>query len=136
MLFPKLDDLPRVWRQVAEATAEGKLGPTSKVATWEPDNLAKGTLICVYTKDFSELADVKRVLDTLNDLNIVNKGTAIYYKCDAYTHLGIFSDNEYKLKASLYGSEEVRNDSVKYKDGVITRLKVKKKGALDSFLNS
>jgi hypothetical protein len=33
MLFPKLDDLPRVWRRVAEATAEGKLGPTSKVGT-------------------------------------------------------------------------------------------------------
>ena len=31
MLFPGPDDLPRYWRLVAGATAEGKLGPTSKV---------------------------------------------------------------------------------------------------------
>lgn len=135
MLFPKSDDLPRVWRQVAEATAEGKLGPTSKVATWEPDHQTKGTLICVYTRDFSDVSDVKRVLSTLNDLNIVNKATAIYYKCDAYTHLGLFSDNQYKLRASLYSSEEVRNDTVKYKEGLISRVKVKK-GAMESFLQS
>lgn len=135
MLFPKSDDLPRVWRQVAEATAEGKLGPTSKVGTWEPDHQAKGTLICVYTRDFSDVSDVKRVLGALNDLNIVNKGTSIHYKCDAYTHLGIFSDNQYKLRASLYSSEEIRNDTVKYKEGVISRVKVKK-GAMESFLNS
>lgn len=135
MLFPKLDDLPRVWRQVAEATSEGKLGPTSKVGTWEPDSPTKGTLICVYTKDFSELADVKRVLDSLHDLNIVSKGVTIYYKCDAYTHLEIMSGNKYKLQPSLYSSEEVRNDKVKYKDGTILRLKTKS-GAMEEFLNS
>jgi len=34
MLFPMSDDLPLVWRLVAEATAAGKLGPCSKVGTW------------------------------------------------------------------------------------------------------
>jgi hypothetical protein len=137
MLFPKLDDLPRVWRQVAEATAEGKLGPTSKVGTWEDETTAmtKGTLICVYTRDFSDLADVKRVLGALHDLGIVNKGVTIYYKCDAYTHSNIMSGNSYKLQPSLWSSEEVRNDKVKYKDGLISRLKAKS-GAMDEFLNS
>lgn len=135
MLFPMSDDLPLVWRLVAEATAAGKLGPCSKVGTWEPDHVTKPTVICIYTKDFSDLADVKRVLSNLNDLNIVNKAMRINYKCDAYTHLGIMSDNPYKLRASLYSSDDVRDGKVKYKDGVITRLKTKN-GAMEEFLNS
>jgi hypothetical protein len=135
MLFPMSDDLPLVWRLVAEATAAGKLGPCSKVGTWEPDHVTKPTVICIYTKDFSDLADVKRVLTNLNELNIVNKAMRINYKCDAYTHLGIMSDNSYKLRASLYSSDEVRDGKVRYKDGVITRMKAKN-GAMEEFLNS
>ncbi|KAM0704216.1 hypothetical protein Q7P35_008449 [Cladosporium inversicolor] len=135
MLFPMADDLPLVWRLVAEATAAGKLGPCSKVGTWEPDHVTKPTVICVYTKDFSDLADVKRVLSNLNELNIVNKAAKIVYKCDAYTHLSIMSDNPYKLRASLYSSDEVCDNKVKYKDGVITRLKTKN-GAVGEFLNA
>jgi hypothetical protein len=124
MLFPKLDDLPRVWRLVAEATAEGKLGPTSKVGTWTPEDAIKGcTLICVYTRDFSDLVDVKRVLSALVELGISKRESTIYYKCDAYTHLDIKSGNDYKLRASLYSSEEVLEDKVKYREGVIIRLK-------------
>jgi hypothetical protein len=123
MLFPKLDDLPRVWRLVAEATAEGKLGSTSKVGTWSPDDAIKGcTLICVYTNDFSDLDDVKRVMRALIDLGIAKRESKIYYKCDAYTYLGMKSGNAYKLPASLWSSEEVLEDRVKYREGVVTRL--------------
>lgn len=135
MLFPKSDDLPRAWRLVAEATADGKLGPTSKVGTYEPENITKGTLICVYTYDFSDIADVKRILCTLFDLSIVKGGMRIYYKCDAYTYLNISSENGYKLRASLYTSDEVLNDKVKYADGVISRLQ-KRGGAMEDFLTS
>ena len=124
MLFPKLDDLPRVWCLVTEATAEGKLGPTSKVGTWSPEDAIKGcTLICVYTKDFTDLDDVKRVMRALIELGITTRESKIYYKCDAYTHLDIKSGNEFKLPASLWSSEEVLENRVKYKDGVIKRLK-------------
>lgn len=134
MLFPKSEDLPHIWRLVAEATAEGKLGPTSKVGTYEPENLVKGTLICVYTHDFSDVPDVKRVLSTLFDLDIVKGGTRIHYKCDAYTYLNINPDNRYKLPASLYSSEEVLNDKVKYADGVILKSQ-KRSGRMEDFLN-
>jgi hypothetical protein len=135
MLFPMSDDLPLVWRLVAEATAAGKLGPVSKVGTWEPTHATKPTVICVYTKDFSDLTDVKRVLSNLIELNIVSKATKISYKCDAYTHLGIMSENLLKLRASLYSSEEIRDDKVKYKEGKIIRLKAKN-GGMEEFLNS
>ena len=59
----------------------------------------------------------------------------IYYKCDAYTYLGINSGNDYKLRASLYSSEEILNGQVKYKDGAIIRLKTKK-GLVEEFSNT
>ena len=31
-------------------------------------------------------------------------GKGIYYKCDAFTHLGIAGGNQWGLRASLYGS--------------------------------
>nr|OQO27183.1 hypothetical protein B0A51_04443 [Rachicladosporium sp. CCFEE 5018] len=134
MLFPGPSELPRVWRCIAEATARGKLGPTSKVGTWEPGNDKKGTLICVYTYDFTDLDDVRRVLDKLVDLGLViPKLKTIYYKCDAYTYLNLGSDNEYKIRASLWSSEEVLNKAVKIaEDGQIIRL-TKKHVAVERF---
>jgi hypothetical protein len=66
---------------------------------------------------------VKRVLSALVELGISKRESTIYYKCDAYTHLDIKSGNDYKLRASLYSSEEVLEDKVKYREGVIIRLK-------------
>ncbi|EXJ85164.1 hypothetical protein A1O3_05839 [Capronia epimyces CBS 606.96] len=95
-------------------------------------------LICIYTSDFEDKADVKRVLVGMKDLGLLNtkgggygSGSAyfragggdgggggagtgglmtIYYKCDAYTWLDITSGNEYKLKASLYCSKDFLDD--------------------------
>ncbi len=83
MLFPD------VWGLVAEATAAGKLGPTSKAAT------SPGNLICVYTYAFEDNDDVRRVLEALHDLGVCSRdGKPIYYKCDAYTYLGLDSNNK------------------------------------------
>jgi len=127
MLFPLAQDLPRVWRTVAEATAAGRLGPMSKVGTYEPGNETKGTLICVYTYDFTDFDDVKRVLHELVELNLVGgQSRPIYYKCDAYTCLDLGSDNEYKIRASLYSSKDVLENEVQVrKDGVVARLSKK-----------
>ncbi|KAK6429008.1 hypothetical protein LTR95_014845 [Oleoguttula sp. CCFEE 5521] len=124
MLFPGPSDLPRVWRLIAEATAAGELGPTSKVGTWEPANDKTGTLICVYTYHFTDLDDVRRVLDKLAHLGLViPKLKTIYYKCDAYTYLDLGSNNQYKIRASLWSSEEVLKKEVRIaEDGQITRL--------------
>lgn len=117
MLFPKPDDVNRVWRIVAEAVIHGRLGDTAKVAPADPPNpFAAGTqrqsshLICVYTKDFSDLDDVRRVLDELVELGLAPRKAsdgAIYYKADVYTYLGLDSNNPYGLKASLYSSKDL-----------------------------
>lgn len=77
MFFPAAEDLPRFWHVVAIATAEGKLGPTSKVGTYRPAE--KSTIICVYTYDFSDTEDVVRVLHELAGLGLLAKnGFPVY----------------------------------------------------------
>ncbi|KIV81939.1 hypothetical protein PV11_04086 [Exophiala sideris] len=132
MLFPEASDVDWVWAIVAKGVWEGKLGISAKVATAtdagpttdEGDERARGReqrLICVYTYDFSDKDDVKRVLLGLKQLGLLdndsfgdgsrsnngNAGKVIYYKCDAYTYLDISSNNEYKLKASMYNSKDM-----------------------------
>ena len=117
MLFPDVTNLPRCWRLVAEATASCKLGPTSKVATYEASQ--SRSLICIYTYNFQDYVDVRRVLEELIRLDLCSEeGKPIYYKCDAYTYLGIESGNSYKLRASLYSSTDVlSNKFAKHKNG-------------------
>ena len=108
MLFPTSAHVDNVWRQVVTATSEGMLGCSAKVAT--DDGSGKPRLICIYTEDFSNGEDVKRVLRQLQELRLVKNGPeeqGIFYKCDAYTHLDIMNGNEYKIKASLFASKEL-----------------------------
>ena len=72
------------------------------------DRVDESRLICVYTHDFGDVEDVKRVVSKLVDIGLVGKGPrSVYYKSDAFTHLEINSKNEYGLKASMYSSREV-----------------------------
>ena len=115
MLFPTPDDVNRIWSLVATATANGELGHAAKVATDDGSGNATPRLICVYTEDFPDMSDVRRVLGRLVDMGLVIKNKkgpmgeerGIYYKADAFTDLGIDSKNEWGLKASLYSSKDV-----------------------------
>ena len=85
MLFPQPADVDAVWRTVAHATATDELGCEAKVAT-APDSNDGGAsrLICIYTRDFADEEDVRRVAQSLNRLGLASsKGSAgklIYYK--------------------------------------------------------
>lgn len=125
MFFPKRNDLPRYWRLVATAVAEGQLGMTAKVST----DFAEENVICVYTYDFSDIEDVIRVLKELVELDLVSSGwKPIYYKCDAYTHLGIQRDNRHGLRASLFSSKDIlQNERKVLKEGPVAQLKRRNK---------
>ena len=113
MLFPMAEDVDRIWALVATATADGELGHAAKVATDDGSGNQGSRLICIYTEDFSDKEDVKRVLRRLVGMGLVSgKGPmgeerGIYYKADAFTHLGIDSKNEWGLKASLFSSKDM-----------------------------
>jgi hypothetical protein len=108
MLFPQENEVNEVWRVVCEGVDAGRLGIGAKVSTsglqGDPSRL-----ICVYTRDFTDVADVKRVLNGLVALGLVSADIpqGITYKWDAYTHLGIYENNEYGIRASIYGSSEM-----------------------------
>ena len=113
MLFPMADEVNRLWTLIATATADGELGHAAKVATDDGSGNVRPRLICVYTEDFSDTGDVRRVLERLVDMGLVKRTgpmgeeRGIYYKADAFTDLGINSKNEWGLKASLFSSNDV-----------------------------
>lgn len=113
MLFPMAEDVNRIWSLVATAVADGELGQAAKVATDDGSGNGGARLICVYTEDFSDKGDVGRVLRRLDGMGLVEgrgpmgEERGIYYKADAFTHLGIDSKNGWGLKASLFSSKEV-----------------------------
>ena len=104
MLFPH----PSQVDEVSRATDAGELGIGAKVATaGDDDRAGKTRLLCVNTYDFSNKEDVRRVLRKLKELKLVDDGQGIFYKCDAYSYLDVQNGNQYKLKASMYGSKEM-----------------------------
>lgn len=77
MLFCDSEYVNESWSIVAQATADNELGIAAKVA---PDcGDGKPRLICVYTKDFTDMADVSRVVHKMKELGLFEK--PIYYKC-------------------------------------------------------
>ncbi len=107
MLFPLPRDVDAMWSKIARGTVEARLGCSAKVATDDGNNDKPERLICIYTDDFSDKADVRRVLNEMRELGLVKNDRAIYYKCDAYTYLDIVSSNEYKIRASMYDSRDM-----------------------------
>jgi hypothetical protein len=70
-LFVTVADVDEMWAKIAVATEDRRLGVSAKVATaWDSRLTAKtgGRLICVYTGDIDDHADVTRVLIELRTL--------------------------------------------------------------------
>lgn len=131
MLFPSASEVNGVWSIVAQHTANNELGVAAKVAPRDPTGELNGVrrpqrLICIYTKDFFDVEDIRRVVLKLRDLGLVEtNGRPIYYKpgkpncpysdghalmliwIDAYTYLDIKNPNQWDIKPSLYNSGEL-----------------------------
>ncbi|KAM7221482.1 protein of unknown function (DUF1917) domain containing protein [Rhypophila decipiens] len=107
MLFPEPQDVDEAWRRVARATVNNELGIAAKVAPIN-DPHERQRLICVYTKDFRDTADIARVLNKLRSLELIRAGgKQIYYKSDAWTDLGIYGGNDWHIPASMHSSNEI-----------------------------
>ncbi len=82
MLFPLPDRVNGIWKLVAESTASGELGKAAKVGTDDGRGESAARLVCVYTEDFSDGEDVKRVLRKMKSIGLLDAaGRDIYYKC-------------------------------------------------------
>jgi hypothetical protein len=71
-----------VWSEIKKAVEQGKLGDSAKAATARPNPHAatlNEKVICIYTYDWADKEDVRRVREELRKLGITNK---IPYKAD------------------------------------------------------
>ncbi len=88
LVFVHVSQIDEVWAKIKKATEEGKLGGSSKVSTGLPNPNAtepENKVICVYTYDWTDEEDVKRVREELRALGITRK---IPYKADEDTLSG------------------------------------------------
>lgn len=80
-----------VWAKIYAATVAGELGYAAKAATSRPNARATNQgakLICVYTYDSDDVADVSRVRAKLREMGFV---APLSYKTDAATRAGEYA---------------------------------------------
>ncbi|HKO24687.1 MAG TPA: putative phosphothreonine lyase domain-containing protein [Chloroflexota bacterium] len=88
MVFVPRTRVDAVWATLKRATEDGRLGSSAKVSTARPNPNAKNPdehVICVYTYDEADDADVQRIRSELRSLGITWK---IPYKLDNVTLAG------------------------------------------------
>ncbi len=86
-----MDGVDTVWGKIKKATERGKLGFASKVSTAKSNPNAKNPdskVICVYTYDWTDEADVRRIRHELRKIGIIRK---IPYKSDEDTMEGKYA---------------------------------------------
>ena len=92
LIFMPAVEIDDVWAKIKLATEEGRLGDSAKVATAKP-NVHAGNpderVICVYTYDWTDEEDVRRIRQVLRELGITWK---ISYKTDADTRAGRYTN--------------------------------------------
>lgn len=105
LVFVYTADVDRYWTLISQAVEQGSLGPSAKVATAKPNPNAtnpRARLICVYTADWHDRDDVRRVLRALRDIGV---SWRLSYKTDDAT-----TDGSYGSGSSIYvsppGSED------------------------------
>jgi hypothetical protein len=92
LVFCSLPYFDEVWEKLRRATEAGQLGFETKIRNpANPLARGEGSLVaCVYTPDFEDEGDVRRVLRALRDLGFVN--ASLQYKRDADTLAGQYGD--------------------------------------------
>lgn len=95
LIFLPEESVDETWSFIREATEEGRLGDSSKVATAKPSSLRKDSrkrVICVYTYDWKDEEDVRRVRQELRKLGFTAK---MPYKADQDT-----LDGKYRFRGN------------------------------------
>ncbi|MCE9591487.1 MAG: DUF1917 domain-containing protein [Planctomycetes bacterium] len=102
LIFVPVMNLDAVWAKIKDATEKGLLGGSAKAATAMPNRNAKNPdtkVICVYTYDWTDEEDVRRIRGTLRELGIVTK---IPYKADNDTHAGSYANRGHRRISKYY----------------------------------
>lgn len=71
LIYREAPEIDQVWRTVATATFHGNLGPSAKVSPAQSQR--KRYVVCVYTHNYRDVADVLRVRAQLTKLGILDR---------------------------------------------------------------
>jgi hypothetical protein len=89
LIFVRRGSVDEVWGRIRQATEAGKLGIAAKVSTSRPSGYKpRDHVICVYTYDFRDKANIREVLKRLREIGIRGK---LYYKSDQATLSGVYT---------------------------------------------
>jgi hypothetical protein len=87
------------WYVIAKSTWKDELGTEAKVSSARNAGAAKEYVICVYTENYLDSLDVRRVRERLRELGYTQR---LYYKPDLYTYLNIYHKTFPTFRASRY----------------------------------
>jgi predicted RecB family nuclease len=91
LIFIKRAEIDAWWTKIKAATEQGSFGDLAKVSTSKPNPNASDPnehVICVYTYDWTDEEDVRRVRQALGDLGVVWE---IGYKADQETKAKLYA---------------------------------------------
>jgi hypothetical protein len=78
-----------VWKKIKQAVEDRLLGDRAKVLTAKPNSNSENPnlrVMCVYSYNYGDLEDVKRIREQLRHLRVTEK---IAYKADEDTQTGL-----------------------------------------------
>ncbi len=110
LIFLGRGSVDKVWEKIRQATVAGQLGIAAKVSTSRPSAYKSvDHVICVYTHDFRNKANVGEILKRLREIGITGK---LYYKSDQATLNGVYTVEgpftKKKGRTSLYSSDDFK----------------------------
>ena len=91
LIFTSFKKIDQYWKLIHDETIAGRLGMAAKAATSKSNEIAKNPfikVICVYTYDSSDVADVMRVRARLREIGFEKK---LSYKTDEATTSGVYA---------------------------------------------
>ncbi|XP_062606575.1 UPF0696 protein C11orf68 homolog [Saccostrea cucullata] len=97
MVFEKVgSDGDELWAKIAKGVSSGvTLSTSAKISTSPGDQ----HVICLYNKNFLDQEEVFESEKTIRSLGVKSR---LIYKPDIYTHLGLYQNNKWNIRASLY----------------------------------
>ncbi|QSZ67292.1 DUF1917 domain-containing protein [Methanofollis aquaemaris] len=96
LIFSDISGVDALWKKIRDATLAGDLGISAKVSTARPnpDSRDDRKVVYVYTRDWSDEADVMQVREHLRALGVVDR---IGYKRNLETFAGEYSEKGKKV---------------------------------------
>lgn len=110
LIYVSAADVDEVWTKIARAVEARRLGPSAKVAT--AVNASPGRdrrSLCIYTYDWQDTDDVRRVLTELRGLGF---GGVLTYKTDANTLAAVYGPGSAIYVSKTGDTLEVKAEAV------------------------